>query len=49
LKRITTSRDGLDNDDPEEQHLHDEAIEFHHLWKEVELLLVIQEVPAHNG
>jgi hypothetical protein len=49
LKRITTSRDGLDNDDPEEQHLHDEAIEFHHLWKEVELLLVIQEVSAHNG
>ncbi|KAJ7818644.1 hypothetical protein B0H13DRAFT_2378826 [Mycena leptocephala] len=48
LKRITTSRDGSDNDDPEELGLHDEAIAFHHLWKEVELLLVIQEAPAHN-
>ncbi|KAJ7354265.1 hypothetical protein DFH08DRAFT_804184 [Mycena albidolilacea] len=26
LKRITTSRDGLDNEDPEELRLHDEAI-----------------------
>ncbi|KAJ6590726.1 hypothetical protein DFH09DRAFT_976217 [Mycena vulgaris] len=48
LKRITTSRDGLDNEDPEELQLHDEAIVFHNLWKEVELLLVIQEAPAHN-
>ncbi|KAJ6452090.1 hypothetical protein C8R45DRAFT_1041338 [Mycena sanguinolenta] len=48
LKRIATSRDGLNNEDPEELHLHDEAIAFHHLWKEVELLLVIQEAPAHN-
>jgi hypothetical protein len=48
LKRITTSRDGLDNEEPEELRLHDEAIAFHHLWKEVELLLVIQEAPVHN-
>ncbi|KAF7360749.1 hypothetical protein MVEN_00806900 [Mycena venus] len=43
LKRIATSRDGLDNEDPEELRLHGEAIAFHDLWKEVELLLVIQE------
>ncbi|KAJ6494461.1 hypothetical protein C8R45DRAFT_177094 [Mycena sanguinolenta] len=48
LKRITTSRDGLDNEDPEELRLHGEAITFHDLWKEVESLLVIQEVPAQN-
>ncbi|KAJ6504964.1 hypothetical protein C8R45DRAFT_971542 [Mycena sanguinolenta] len=48
LKRIATSRDGLNNEDPEELRLHDEAIAFHDLWKEVELLLVIQEAPAHN-
>ncbi|KAF7374130.1 hypothetical protein MSAN_00294300 [Mycena sanguinolenta] len=48
LKRIMTSRDGLDNEDEDELHLHGEAIEFHDLWKEVELLLVIQEAPAQN-
>ncbi|KAJ6540560.1 hypothetical protein B0H19DRAFT_1381621 [Mycena capillaripes] len=48
LKRVTTSRDGLDNEDPEEVRLHGEAIAFHDSWKEVELLLVIQEVPARN-
>ncbi|KAJ6592862.1 hypothetical protein B0H19DRAFT_10477 [Mycena capillaripes] len=48
LKRIMTSRDGADNEDPEELRLHNEVIAFHHLWKEVELLLVIQEVPAPN-
>jgi hypothetical protein len=48
LKRIMTSRDGFDNEDPEDLHLHSEAIAFHDLWKEVELLLVIQEVPAQN-
>ncbi|KAJ7239320.1 hypothetical protein C8J57DRAFT_1372855 [Mycena rebaudengoi] len=48
LKRIMTSRDGFDNEDPEDLHLHGEAIAFHDLWKEVELLLVIQEVPAQN-
>ncbi|KAJ7839869.1 hypothetical protein B0H14DRAFT_3697324 [Mycena olivaceomarginata] len=49
LKRIRTSRDGLDNEDPEELDLHGEAIAFHDSWKEVELLLVIQEVPAQNS
>ncbi|KAJ7453813.1 hypothetical protein FB451DRAFT_1280836 [Mycena latifolia] len=43
LKRIRTSRDGFDNEDPEEMGLHGEAIAFHDLWKEVEFLLVIQE------
>ncbi|KAJ7196089.1 hypothetical protein GGX14DRAFT_474058, partial [Mycena pura] len=43
LKRITTSRDGFDNRDPEELRSHGEAIAFHDSWKEVELFLVIQE------
>ncbi|KAJ7230138.1 hypothetical protein GGX14DRAFT_384097 [Mycena pura] len=41
LKRITTSRDGHDNQDPDELDLHGEAIAFHDSWKEVELHLVI--------
>ncbi|KAJ7729813.1 hypothetical protein B0H16DRAFT_225562 [Mycena metata] len=48
LKRIATSRDGLNNEDLEELRLNEEAIGFHHLWKEVELLLVIQDAPAHH-
>ncbi|KAJ7211513.1 hypothetical protein C8J57DRAFT_1150661 [Mycena rebaudengoi] len=48
LKRIATSRDGDDNEDPEELTLQGEAIAFHHLWKEVEMLLVIPELMAQN-